>query len=102
MQLTVPYMTVITKNVQILSNVENNIIDITNQTSQAVKESKIDTGIVTVFVVGSTAAITTIEYEPGLLDDFQICCLEWHQKILSINITMLGMMETDTLTYAHP
>ncbi len=76
MQLTVPYMTVITKNVQILSNVENNIIDITNQTSQAVKESKIDTGIVTVFVVGSTAAITTIEYEPCLLDDFQICCLE--------------------------
>jgi thiamine phosphate synthase YjbQ (UPF0047 family) len=63
-------MTVITKNIQIKSKKENDIINLTEQTSKVVKESKIENGIVTVFVAGSTAAITTIEYEPGLQKDF--------------------------------
>ena len=63
-------MTVITKTTQIKTIGENNMIDITGQTSKAVKESKLEDGIVTVFVPGSTAAITTIEYEPGLTQDF--------------------------------
>jgi secondary thiamine-phosphate synthase enzyme len=63
-------MTVINKSIQIKSSRENDIIDLTEQTSKAVKESKIENGIVTVFVAGSTAAITTIEYEPGLQKDF--------------------------------
>jgi len=63
-------MTVITKNVQIKSKSENDIIDITDQVSKIVKESKIENGAVIVFAVGSTAAITTIEYEPGLQKDF--------------------------------
>ena len=46
------------------------MIDITEQTSKAVKESKLRDGIVTVFISGSTAAVTTIEYEPGLQQDF--------------------------------
>ncbi len=63
-------MTVITKIIQIKSKSENDIIDITDKVSQFVKESKIENGAVIVFVVGSTAAITTIEYEPGLQKDF--------------------------------
>jgi len=63
-------MTVVTKNFQIKSKSENDIIDITDQVSNIVKESKIENGVVIVFVVGSTAAITTIEYEPGLQKDF--------------------------------
>ena len=63
-------MTVITRNVQIKSKSENEIIDITDQVSKIVEESKIESGAVIVFVVGSTAAITTIEYEPGLQKDF--------------------------------
>ena len=63
-------MTVITKNLQVKSKSENDIIDITDQVSKIVKESKIENGAVIVFVVGSTAAITTIEYEPGLQKDF--------------------------------
>ncbi|MDQ3868453.1 MAG: secondary thiamine-phosphate synthase enzyme YjbQ [Thermoproteota archaeon] len=63
-------MTVITKTTQIKTIGENSMIDITGQTSKAVKESKLEDGIVTVFVPGSTAAITTIEYEPGLTQDF--------------------------------
>ncbi len=63
-------MTVITKSLQVKSKSENDIIDITDQVSKIVKESKVENGAVIVFVVGSTAAITTIEYEPGLQKDF--------------------------------
>jgi secondary thiamine-phosphate synthase enzyme len=63
-------MNVITKTTSIKTRGENDMIDITGQTSKAVEESKLKDGIVTVFVSGSTAAITTIEYEPGLTQDF--------------------------------
>jgi secondary thiamine-phosphate synthase enzyme len=63
-------MTVTTRNIRIKTSREDDIVDITEQTSKAVKDSKIENGIVTVFVSGSTAAITTIEYEPGLKTDF--------------------------------
>jgi len=63
-------MTIISRSIQIKSKGENDIIDITNQTASEVKESRLQDGIVTVFVPGSTAAVTTIEYEPGLKKDF--------------------------------
>lgn len=63
-------MIVLTKRIHIKSKGETDIIDITDKTSQAIKESKIKNGLVTVFVSGSTAAVTTIEYEPGLRYDF--------------------------------
>jgi len=63
-------MTVFTKNTLIKSKSENDIIEITDEVTKTVKESKIQNGAVVVFVVGSTAAITTIEYEPGLQKDF--------------------------------
>ena len=43
--------------------------DITNIVEKAVSESGIRSGTVTVFVVGSTAGITTIEFEPGAVAD---------------------------------
>lgn len=43
--------------------------DVTPRISAAVSESGIVSGIVTAFVVGSTAAITTIEFEPGAVAD---------------------------------
>lgn len=63
-------MTVLTKIIQIQSKGEMDIINITNQASAAVGESNIKNGIITVFISGSTAAVTTIEYEPGLIYDF--------------------------------
>ena len=63
-------MTVITKTIQVKSVGEGDVINLTEQTSRIVEESKIVNGIVTVFVSGSTAAVTTIEYEPGLKHDF--------------------------------
>jgi secondary thiamine-phosphate synthase enzyme len=63
-------MTVITKTIEIKSKGENDMVDITDQTLKAILESKLENGIVTIFVSGSTAAVTTIEYEPGLRTDF--------------------------------
>src|SRR5262249_20445272 len=43
--------------------------DITDVVAAAVAESSCRTGTVTVFVVGSTAVVTTIEFEPGAVAD---------------------------------
>ncbi len=57
------------KEIHISTEHEMQIIDITGEVERVVKESGINEGIVNVFVPGSTGAITTIEYEPGLLHD---------------------------------
>ncbi len=43
--------------------------DLTEAASAAVAESGAAAGVLTVFVVGSTAAVTTIEFEPGAVAD---------------------------------
>ena len=63
-------MDVITKFIKVQSKGENDIVDLTGKISEKITESKISKGIVTIFVTGSTGALTTIEYEPGLLKDF--------------------------------
>lgn len=45
------------------------VIDITGEVSDAVRTSGLSSGIVTVFVPGATAGVTTIEFEPGLVED---------------------------------
>ena len=47
------------------------IIDITSEVSRAVRDSKIKDGICLVSTPGSTCAITTIEYESGLVEDLK-------------------------------
>jgi len=67
---------VITKKIQLETNPTANehhvdIIDITPQIEQQVARASIANGLATVFVTGSTAGVTTIEFEPGLCADFQ-------------------------------
>ena len=50
---------------------KDDIHDITQQVQEQVSKSKMRDGIACVFVVGSTAAVTTVEYEPGLVKDLQ-------------------------------
>jgi secondary thiamine-phosphate synthase enzyme len=52
------------------------IVDITPQVEQQLAKTNIDSGTVTVFVTGSTAGVTTIEYEPGLISDLKEM---WHR-----------------------
>ncbi|HSA74523.1 MAG TPA: secondary thiamine-phosphate synthase enzyme YjbQ [Nitrososphaeraceae archaeon] len=63
-------MNIVTRTIQIHSEGKNDVIDITQQLSSIVNESNFEKGIVVIFVSGSTAGITTIEYEPGLIYDF--------------------------------
>lgn len=46
-------------------------LDITERVQEAVTRGKIRQGLATVFVTGSTAGVTTIEYEPGLVRDLK-------------------------------
>ena len=45
------------------------VIDITTQVREFVSETELAEGLVNVFVVGSTASVTTIEFEPALVAD---------------------------------
>jgi secondary thiamine-phosphate synthase enzyme len=49
----------------------NDIHDITRRVAEIVKRAKLANGILTVFVPGSTAGVTTIEYEDGALADLR-------------------------------
>ena len=54
------------------------LVDITQMVAQKVEEVDIKTGTVTIFVAGSTAALTTIEFERGVLSDF---CSMWERTV---------------------
>ena len=67
---------VITRTIRLQTNpleAESHIylVNITHEAQDLVAGTDIRNGTVTVFVPGSTAAIATIEYDPGLLSDFQ-------------------------------
>jgi secondary thiamine-phosphate synthase enzyme len=47
------------------------IVDLTQGVASVVRTADIDRGIVSVFASGSTVAVTTMEYEPGGVHDFQ-------------------------------
>ena len=59
---------VVTERITVETRGNSQFIDITDKVEKALKKSSMEKGIVTVFNVGSTAAITTTEYEPGLVN----------------------------------
>lgn len=62
-------MTCQTVRMAIESNGHGHVLDITGNVSAAVSSSGIRSGTATVFVTGSTAGVTTLEFEPGLVHD---------------------------------
>ena len=62
-------MTLETQIVRLATRKEGEIVDITDKVQTIVENGTIQNGVVFLFVPGSTAALTTIEYEPGLLVD---------------------------------
>ena len=62
-------MGVYSDQINIKTNGEVDIIDITDEIQNSIGKSKLKDGIVCIFVAGSTGALTTIEYEPGLKKD---------------------------------
>jgi secondary thiamine-phosphate synthase enzyme len=72
---------IIQEKLQLNTKGFNDIIDITSQIQDLVDESKIRDGYVLVFVPGATGGLTTIEFEPGLLQDLP----EMFEKIAPMN-----------------
>jgi secondary thiamine-phosphate synthase enzyme len=66
-----------TKSLEIETKGFTDVIDITAQLSSIVKEGNYREGQVLVFVPGSTAALTTVEFEPGLQKDLKEFFEEW-------------------------
>lgn len=64
-------MSVSTTAIRLKTTGDNDVRDITEEISEAARASGISEGIVTVFVPGSTAGITAIENEPGMVRDLQ-------------------------------
>jgi secondary thiamine-phosphate synthase enzyme len=62
-------MSVHYEEINIQTSGEVDIVDITSDVQKVISKSKIKDGIVCVFVPGSTGTLTTIEYEPGLMED---------------------------------
>jgi secondary thiamine-phosphate synthase enzyme len=65
---------------------EGDIIDITSQVQKAFRDSNIQQGVIHLFVQHSTAALTTIEFEPGVLEDLK---------------RALSVLAPDNTEYAH-
>ncbi len=62
-------MTTYQQQISILTSGHGDMHDLTGQVLGVVAASAIQTGLVNVFNVGSTAAVGTIEFEPGLVHD---------------------------------
>jgi len=69
--------------IRVATKGDGDIIDLTAKVAQSVTDSGIADGTVLTFVPGSTAAITTIEYEPGLIADLP----EFFERLIPSNQT---------------
>ncbi len=73
---------IVTRKISLQTRGRCDIIDITPQVEQQLAEANVNSGTVTIFVSGSTAGITTIEFEPGLIIDLE----EMWQRIVPENV----------------
>lgn len=67
-------MKVLTEKIKVATKEAKDLVNITSEVADILKDSGLKKGNVTVFVVGSTAAITTFEYESGMIKDMQDLC----------------------------
>ena len=59
-------MAVVTGKIRVKTRGNCQCLDITSEVARCIAESGLENGIVTPFVIGSTASLTTTEFEPGL------------------------------------
>ena len=75
-----------TRIIRMRTQREGDVIDLTDEVKSVVKESGVQVGLVHLFVQHSTAALTTIEFEPGVLQDLK---------------RALSVLAPDAADYAH-
>ncbi len=64
-------MAILTREISVSTKADLDIVDITGKVAEAVASSGMKDGMVNVFVPGSTASVSTIEFEPNLLEDMK-------------------------------
>lgn len=64
-------MAVETREITFITKGNCDVLDVTSQISEEIKQSGVNNGIVTIFVPGSTGGLSTIEYESGLVSDIK-------------------------------
>ena len=74
-------MQIINQRITLKTKGSGDLVNITDEISELLQKSKLIKGNVTVFNIGSTAAITTFEFEPGMIKDMQ----ELYEKIVPSN-----------------
>ena len=79
-------MEVITEHIKVSTQGNSEVVDITEKVVAVLQHKKLKEGNATIFVVGSTASITTTEFEPGLRKDIP---------------EMLERLAPSTLRYHH-
>ncbi len=77
--------TVVTERIHFDTKGDADMVNLTAQVRQIVADSGLAAGAVTVFFPGATGAITTLEFEPGVVQDFanmfdRIISPEWHYE----------------------
>ncbi|MHA2620357.1 MAG: secondary thiamine-phosphate synthase enzyme YjbQ [bacterium JZ-2024 1] len=65
------------KEIQVNTKGENDVHDLTGHAERAVEESGTREGFIIIFVPGSTAGVTTLEFEPGLVADLNRALERW-------------------------
>ena len=64
-------MCVITGSIEFASQGDADMVKITDEVAEAVRQTGLSDGTVTLFVPGATGALTTLEFEPGVVEDVQ-------------------------------
>ena len=62
---------IVTRRLRVATEGNNDVVNLTGSVAAEVASSRVRDGVVTVFVPGSTAGLTTVEYEPGLVSDLK-------------------------------
>jgi secondary thiamine-phosphate synthase enzyme len=75
-------MRILNNRISLNTKGNEDFVNITNQLVKLCDSSGLENGIITVFISGSTAGITTSEYEPGLIRDLK----EFYDKMAPTNV----------------
>jgi secondary thiamine-phosphate synthase enzyme len=64
-------MAIETRTIVFTTEAEMDVVDVTKDVADLLGDASVSHGIVTVFVPGSTGAVCTMEFEPGLVNDMR-------------------------------
>lgn len=70
-------------SISIQSKGFSDVIDITSEVNAVLEKSEIENGLLTIFISGSTAGVTTIEYEAGVIEDLKAAI----ERLVPSNLT---------------